>query len=123
MSVAHITENADDSFKPASDADAYVATVIKFGTSWCSPCKYIAPYFDKLAVKFPNLRFLSLELDTYRSANPEDTDYGEKYNVNAVPTFVALHRNGSVVQHLEGADQNQLKKMCKQISEHYSQPL
>jgi thiol-disulfide isomerase/thioredoxin len=41
--------------------------VIDYSTTWCGPCKVIAPKFDELSDKYPQAKFLKV-----RNSNPLD---------------------------------------------------
>lgn len=71
--------------------------VIDFFATWCGPCKRIAPYFEDLADKYyPVVAFLKVDVD-------ESPELVDKFNINAMPTFVFL-KDGVVVKKVEGAD-------------------
>ncbi len=120
MSVTHVSSNLPSFLTPDTSAPKQVATVIKFSTTRCGPCKVIMPAYEKLAAQYTNMRMLTVDIDTYGTEN-EGTVLGEKYKVNGVPTFVVLHE-GAEVARLVGADADKLKKLLKQVDEHYKQP-
>lgn len=72
------------------------SVVIDFFAQWCGPCKKIAPAFEKLAEVYPSITFLKVDVD-------ESPELVDKYDVNAMPTFVFL-KDGVVVKRIEGAD-------------------
>lgn len=60
--------------------------VIDYSTTWCGPCKVIAPKFDELSDKYPQAKFLKVS-----NSNPLDQKYPTAVSVNIwVRTFVVL---------------------------------
>ncbi len=72
------------------------SVVIDFFATWCGPCKKIAPAFEQLATVYPSIVFLKVDVD-------ESAELVDKYEVQAMPTFVFL-KDGVVVKRIEGAD-------------------
>lgn len=70
--------------------------VIDFFATWCGPCKKIAPFYDELSKVYPNVTFLKVDVD-------ESAEIVERFNVNAMPTFVFL-KDSQIVKVIEGAD-------------------
>ena len=46
----------DEALKTAGDS----LVVVDYSTSWCGPCKIIAPKFDELSEKYTNVAFLKV---------------------------------------------------------------
>ncbi|MDE7115244.1 MAG: thioredoxin family protein, partial [Muribaculaceae bacterium] len=63
-------------------------SIVDFTASWCGPCQRMKPVFHRLAKNFRDeYNFITIDID----ANPE---LAEKYQVQAVPTFVFLDADG-----------------------------
>jgi len=77
--------------------------IVDFHAEWCGPCKAIAPVYAKLATQFPQVRFLRVDVDRQQPI-------AAKYQVKAMPTFVAI-KAGKVVDLLKGANPNGLKNL------------
>ncbi len=77
--------------------------IIKFSAKWCGPCKAISPYYHDLAKKYDDIFFL--EVDTEVSP-----DISDKYNINSLPTFVAL-KNSREIGRVVGASKDKLKDL------------
>lgn len=72
MAVTDVTneESFDEIVKGANDS----LVVIDYSTTWCGPCKVIAPKFDELSDKYPQAKFLKV-----RGRNPFGNDYDSFY--------------------------------------------
>ena len=85
--------------------------LLKFSADWCLPCKKIQPLFEKLSNENSHICFGYIDVDIAR-------DVCDKYEVNAMPTFILLH-NGEEITRMEGANQNklyELTKLCENIN-------
>lgn len=76
-------------------------TVIKYGATWCGPCKMYAPTFDKVASEFQGAQFQSVDVD---SGDPRILEHG----VRNVPTTVVIE-NGNVRKQTGNMSAEQLK--------------
>lgn len=58
MAVSDVSNEAsfDNIIKDAKDS----LVVIDYSTTWCGPCKVIAPKFDELSDKYPQAKFLKV---------------------------------------------------------------
>lgn len=68
---------------------------LKFGATWCGPCKALEPKIKKIEEEFPNINFKSVNVDD----NPA---LAKKYQIRTVPTVILL-RDGVEVARLNGA--------------------
>lgn len=57
--------------------------VFYFTATWCPPCRFIAPVFEKLSKQYTNTTFLKIDVDEFQSAAGE-------YHISSIPTFVFL---------------------------------
>ncbi|KAK6932408.1 Thioredoxin domain [Dillenia turbinata] len=80
--------------------DFYV--VVHFTASWCMPSVVMNPFFEELASTFPDLLFLTLDVDEVKAV-------ASKFEVKAMPTFV-LMRDGAPVDKLIGANPDEIRK-------------
>ena len=73
-----------------------VPIVVKYGATWCGPCKAIAPKFEQLAAKYKETAvFLTVDIDDL-------SDIAEKFGINSVPTVLIFH-GGKEVKRVQGA--------------------
>ncbi|KAG6499030.1 hypothetical protein ZIOFF_038786 [Zingiber officinale] len=76
--------------------------VIDFTASWCGPCRMIAPIFADLAMKFPNVIFLKVDIDELKTV-------AQDWAIDAMPTFVFL-KEGTIVDKIVGALKEELSR-------------
>ena len=69
-------------------------SVAKFGATWCPPCKALEPSFKKVTAEFPNIRFLSVDID-------DQPHEAKDHRIRAVPTVI-LFRDGQEIDRLVG---------------------
>ena len=68
---------------------------IDFWATWCSPCRALAPTFEKLAEAYGDeISFAKVNVDDL----PE---VAEKYAIRSIPTLLVL-KDGNVVEQLVG---------------------
>jgi thioredoxin 1 len=88
--VLHVQQGEWQSIE-ASDKPVFV----DFWAEWCTPCRMLAPTFEKLAEKYGN------EI-TFAKINVDDLpDVAGKYAVRSIPTLLLL-RQGNVLEQLVG---------------------
>jgi thioredoxin 1 len=70
--------------------------VVKFGATWCTPCKRFAPEFERLAKNHSDVLFISIDVD-------ENPDTANELKVGALPTFV-FYKNEKIMHTQQGVD-------------------
>lgn len=87
---------------------SYVNNIIifmKFGATWCGPCKQIAPFFEKIANVYKSCIFLSIDVDKVIAIS-------QRYNIQSLPTFL-MYKNGKYYEILKGANPEKLYEIIK----------
>ncbi|EEF59181.1 thioredoxin family protein [Pedosphaera parvula] len=69
--------------------------LVDFYTDSCSPCRYMNPIIDELAMDRPNLKIVKIDA-------AEDAELGAQFRVMGVPTFL-LFDNGQVQKQITGS--------------------
>nr|ABK23327.1 unknown [Picea sitchensis] len=76
--------------------------VVYFTAYWCAPSKYMAGFFENLALKYPDILFLLVDVDEVKRVK-------DKMEVKAMPTFL-LMKNDVQVDKIVGANADELQK-------------
>ena len=67
---------------------------IDFYTSWCGPCKMLAPSVDKLAAEHPEAKVVKVDVD-------QENALAMQYGVQSIPTLIVF-KNGQPVNRQMG---------------------
>jgi thioredoxin 1 len=97
MRVVDITSEASFDSTISSSGDSLV--IVDYSTTWCGPCKVIAPKFDELSDKYPDAVFLKVIGD----ASPDASKLMKREGVRSVPSF-HYFKNGEKVDVVNGAN-------------------
>ncbi len=94
MSVYKITNRQD--FESILTENEIV--FVKWGASFCRPCKTIQPIYEQLAeTKKDSAKFLSIEIDDQHNENQEEIEeLCDKYTVSSIPLF-QVFKDGKLV--------------------------
>lgn len=86
-------------------------TVIKFGATWCSPCKQLSPIFTKVAHELSEqYQFVEIDVD-------QKPDVASSYRVRSVPTTIITDEADIVLATKAGVmSEQQLKEFIQGCS-------
>ena len=85
--------------------DDSVPLVVDCYADWCMPCKISSPQFEKLSKKYPQARFVKVNVD-------EEPGIAAAFQVRGVPSFFIL-RGNHVVGAVVGADIRKLESLLQ----------
>jgi thioredoxin 1 len=91
--------NSEPAFDGAVKNAGSKLVVVDYSTTWCGPCKVIAPKFEELSEKYSDAVFLKVIGD----ASPEASKLMKREGVRSVPSF-HYFMNGSKVDVVNGAN-------------------
>mmetsp|Transcript_31192 Transcript_31192/g.56609 ORF Transcript_31192/g.56609 Transcript_31192/m.56609 type:complete len:147 (-) Transcript_31192:238-678(-) len=106
MAVIDVDSEAGFDEKISGAGDALV--VIDYSTTWCGPCKVIAPKFDELSDTYPDSVFIKVIGD----ATPDASKLMKREGVRSVPSF-HYFKNGEKVDVVNGANAEAIEAAIK----------
>ena len=92
--------------------------VIKYGAEWCGPCKRAKPVLERLAIEYPTVYFLDVDVDTEITEGEEAAmiDHTDFNNIKSLPTF-KFFVNKELVREFTGLDNERLDRYVKRYSD------
>jgi thioredoxin 1 len=90
---------SEGSFDKSIQESGDKLVIIDYSTTWCGPCKVIAPKFEEFSNKYPNAIFLKVIGD----ASPDASKLMKREGVRSVPSF-HYFKNGEKVDVVNGAN-------------------
>ena len=106
MAVLDVDSEAEFDKKIAGAGDSLV--IIDYSTTWCGPCKVIAPKFDELSDAYPDSVFIKVIGD----ATPDASKLMKREGVRSVPSF-HYFKNGEKVDVVNGANAEAIEAAIK----------
>ncbi|KAK4899093.1 hypothetical protein LTR27_003323 [Elasticomyces elasticus] len=110
-----------NSYLKATNKDGFC--LLEATASWCSQCKAIQPFVDKMIKKYPDCRFYKYDTDTA-------DDISQELGANQMPTFhafkdgdlmgsvtyvrLAINISSSNIGHGRGAKAKELESLIKE---------
>lgn len=87
-------------------------SVVKFGASWCGPCKMLAPVLEKLADDMADVTFVDVDVD-----DEEASTIVSEAKITSVPLIVVT-KNGFPRERILGfRPEEEIIKVIKKVQE------
>jgi thioredoxin len=80
--------------------------VVDFFTTWCGPCKQIAPFIESLSSRYPEVKFIKVDCE-------KNEDIAGMRQIRAFPTFHFIVK-GTMMEELKGANPSEIEKKVLQ---------
>ncbi|XP_021017031.1 thioredoxin domain-containing protein 8 isoform X2 [Mus caroli] len=81
--------------------------VVEFSAKWCGPCKTIAPVFQAMSLKYQNVTFAQVDVDSSK-------ELAEHCDIKMLPTFQMFKYTKKIFE-CHGADAKQLEKKIQEL--------
>eukprot|EP00640_Fibrocapsa_japonica_P005927 CAMPEP_0113943346 /NCGR_PEP_ID=MMETSP1339-20121228/23198_1 /TAXON_ID=94617 /ORGANISM="Fibrocapsa japonica" /LENGTH=112 /DNA_ID=CAMNT_0000948191 /DNA_START=241 /DNA_END=579 /DNA_ORIENTATION=- /assembly_acc=CAM_ASM_000762 len=101
-------QSVGDFDKAVNDAAGDSLVVVDFSTTWCGPCKIIAPKFEEMSERYTDVIFLKVTGD----ANKETSQLMKREAVRSVPAF-HFWKKGEKIEKVNGANADAIEAAIK----------
>jgi thioredoxin 1 len=68
--------------------------ILRFTSTWCQPCKILAPIFGELQNEVSDVMFETIDVDYNK-------DKASQYSVSGIPTVI-IEKDGQIVNRFSG---------------------
>ncbi|ERE83518.1 thioredoxin domain-containing protein 2 [Cricetulus griseus] len=85
--------------------------VVEFSAKWCGPCKTIGPIFQAMSLKYQNVMFANVDVDSAKELT-------QLCNIRAVPTFQMFKHTQKIFE-FHGADVKTLELKIQELIHHH----
>jgi|LauGreDrversion4_2_1035121.scaffolds.fasta_scaffold01559_14 thioredoxin 1 len=103
--IVHI--KSEEEFDKLKDSDKLL--LVKFGASWCGPCKQIKPHLKKIAETKNNIIVIDIDVD-----EAQDSGWDWASNVENLPTFRFI-KNGIELEEYYGSNVDKIYDIIKKF--------
>jgi len=100
--------DSPDAFDKTIESAGGALVVVDYSTTWCGPCKVIAPKFDELSDQYADAVFLKVIGD----ASPDASQLMKREGVRSVPSF-HYFVGGEKVEVVNGANAEAIEAAIK----------
>lgn len=80
--------------------------LIKFGASWCGPCKAMEPVLKEIEEARPDVKVIELDVDS-------EEEMVQLFRVRSVPTIFWIKDGVTIDKYVGGASKEQLLSMMR----------
>ncbi|XP_006985350.1 thioredoxin domain-containing protein 8 isoform X2 [Peromyscus maniculatus bairdii] len=81
--------------------------VVEFSAAWCGPCKRVGPVFQAMSLKYQNVMFANVDVDSSKELT-------QLCHIKAVPTFQMFKHTQKIFE-LHGADVKKLEEKIQEL--------
>lgn len=83
--------------------------VIDFYTTWCGPCKMMAPIVEEMAKAYAG------KVDFYKVDIDKEQELAQTFGIQSIPTFLFIPVNGKPTMQMGAMPKETFEKMVKEI--------
>ncbi|XP_005362272.1 thioredoxin domain-containing protein 8 [Microtus ochrogaster] len=99
--------NNMDEFKELLRAAGSRLVVVEFSARWCGPCKRVGPIFQAMSLKYQNVTFANVDVDSSK-------ELAQLCHIKAVPTF-QMFKHTKKIYEFQGADEQKLEAKIQEL--------
>jgi len=111
MSMKVVDIDNEVAFDKIVESSGSSLVIVDYSTTWCGPCKVIAPKFEELSDTYPDAVFLKVIGD----ATPDASNLMKREGVRSVPSF-HYFKDGERVSVVNGANAEAIESAIKEFS-------
>lgn len=102
-----IIELSEENFEKSINSNKPI--LVDFWATWCGPCKFMLPVFDKLAKKYAS------KIDFGRLNVDDSQSIAVKYDVYAIPTFIIFYKGQAIERAVGAVGEKGLENILGQV--------